>query len=72
MQEMEVFGGWARVSDVVLEYIDPTILPSAGAWQLFGWMTHGGAPPIVTRQSVADGISEPQHILNCHIGNIEV
>jgi hypothetical protein len=28
--------GWARESDVVLDYIDLTVLPCPGAWQLFG------------------------------------
>jgi hypothetical protein len=36
MQKIKFFGGWARESDVVLDYIDPTVLPSPGAWQLFG------------------------------------
>jgi hypothetical protein len=72
MQKIKFFGGWARESDVVLDYIDTTILRCPGAWQLFGWMTHGGAPPNVTRHLATDGISEPQHSLNGHIGNIEV
>jgi hypothetical protein len=72
MQKIKFFGGWARESDVVLDYIDPTVLSCPGAWQLFGWMSLGGAPPNVTRQSATDGISEPQHSLNGHIGNIEV
>ena len=72
MQKIKFFGGWARESDVVLDYIDPTVLPCPGAWQLFGWMTPGGPPPNVTRQSATDGISEPQHSLNGHISNIEV
>jgi hypothetical protein len=72
MQEINFFGGWARESDVVLDYNDRTVLPSPGAWQLFGSMTHGGAPPNVTRQTANYGISKPQHILNGHIGNIEV
>jgi len=57
MQKIKFFGGWARESDVVLDYIDPTVLPCPGAWQLFGWMTPGGPPPNVTRQSATDGIS---------------
>jgi hypothetical protein len=32
MQNIKFFGGWARESDVVLDYIDPTMLPSPGAW----------------------------------------
>jgi hypothetical protein len=72
MQKIKFFGGWARESDVVLDYIDPTVLPCLGAWELFGWMTPGGTPPNVTRQSATDGISEPQHSLNGYISNIEV
>jgi hypothetical protein len=51
MQKIKFFGGWARGSDVVLDYIEPTVIPSPGAWQLFGWMTLGGAPPNATRHS---------------------
>eukprot|EP00873_Tetraselmis_striata_P002203 jgi/Tetstr1/422467/TSEL_013305.t1 len=29
-------GGWATNSDVVLDYIDPSVLPSRGAWFFFG------------------------------------
>eukprot|EP00873_Tetraselmis_striata_P018262 jgi/Tetstr1/438526/TSEL_027078.t1 len=29
-------GGWATSSDVVLDYIDPNVLPSHGAWFFFG------------------------------------
>eukprot|EP00873_Tetraselmis_striata_P022550 jgi/Tetstr1/442814/TSEL_030898.t1 len=29
-------GGWATNSDVVLDYIDPNVLPSLGAWFFFG------------------------------------
>eukprot|EP00873_Tetraselmis_striata_P027788 jgi/Tetstr1/448052/TSEL_035352.t1 len=29
-------GGWATNSDVVLDYIDPNVLPSIGAWFFFG------------------------------------
>jgi hypothetical protein len=72
MQKIKFFGGWARESDLVLDYIDPTVLPYSGAWQLFDLMTPGGAPPNVTRQSATNGISEPQYSLNGHIGNIEV
>jgi hypothetical protein len=72
MEKIKFFGGWARESEVVLDYFDPTVLPSPGAWQLFGWMTLGGAPPNVTRQSATYGISEPQHSLSGHTSNIEV
>jgi hypothetical protein len=72
MQKIKFFCGWARESDVVLDYIDPTVLPCPISWQLFGSMTPSGAPPNVTHQSATEGISEPQHSLNGHIGNIEV
>eukprot|EP00873_Tetraselmis_striata_P016188 jgi/Tetstr1/436452/TSEL_025280.t1 len=29
-------GGWATNSDVVMDYIDPNVLPSPGAWFFFG------------------------------------
>jgi hypothetical protein len=71
-KKIKFFGVWARESDVVFDHIDTTVLPSPGAWQLFGWMTHGGAPPNVARMSATDGIREPQHNLNGHTGNVEV
>jgi hypothetical protein len=50
MQKIKFFDGLARESNVVLDFIDPTVLPSPGAWQLLCWITPGGAaPPIVTR-----------------------
>eukprot|EP00873_Tetraselmis_striata_P014674 jgi/Tetstr1/434938/TSEL_023934.t1 len=39
MQKIKYFGGWAMESSVVLDYIDPIVLPCPAAWQLFGWMT---------------------------------
>eukprot|EP00873_Tetraselmis_striata_P025468 jgi/Tetstr1/445732/TSEL_033380.t1 len=40
MQKIKYFGGgWAMEFSVVLDYIDPTVLPCPAAWQLFGWMT---------------------------------
>lgn len=39
------FGGWARDSSVVLDYIDPAALPSPAAFELFGWLvgrSHSG------------------------------
>eukprot|EP00873_Tetraselmis_striata_P012610 jgi/Tetstr1/432874/TSEL_022223.t1 len=39
MQKIKRFGGWAQVSSVVLDYINPTALPCAASWQLyFGWL----------------------------------
>jgi hypothetical protein len=72
MQKIKFFGVWARESDVVLDYIDPTVLPSPGAWHVFSWMTLGGAPSDVARQSATYGISEPQHSLNGHIIGLEL
>jgi hypothetical protein len=34
MQKIKFFGGWARESDVVLDYIDPTVLPWSRAREL--------------------------------------
>jgi hypothetical protein len=36
MQKIKFLGNWARESEVVLDFIDPTLLLSPGAWQLFG------------------------------------
>eukprot|EP00873_Tetraselmis_striata_P027633 jgi/Tetstr1/447897/TSEL_035205.t1 len=35
-KKVEHFGGWAQSSNVVLDYINPTALPCAASWQLFG------------------------------------
>eukprot|EP00873_Tetraselmis_striata_P006622 jgi/Tetstr1/426886/TSEL_017099.t1 len=40
LQNIKHFGGWAEVSSVVLNYINPMALPCAASWQLFGWLTH--------------------------------
>eukprot|EP00873_Tetraselmis_striata_P026356 jgi/Tetstr1/446620/TSEL_034144.t1 len=39
LQKIKHFGGWAQLSSVVLDYINPTALPCAASWQLFGWLT---------------------------------
>jgi hypothetical protein len=36
MQKIKFFGGWATESSVVLNYIDPTIVPTTAAWYFFG------------------------------------
>eukprot|EP00873_Tetraselmis_striata_P001476 jgi/Tetstr1/421740/TSEL_001199.t1 len=36
MQKIKYFGGWAMESSVVLDYINPTVLPCPAAWHLFG------------------------------------
>jgi hypothetical protein len=64
IEKIMLFGGWARELDAVLDYIDSIILQSPGPLQLFGWVTHGGVPPIVTRYSATDGMIELQHNLN--------
>eukprot|EP00873_Tetraselmis_striata_P023802 jgi/Tetstr1/444066/TSEL_003306.t1 len=51
MPKIKYFGGWAMESGVVLDYIDPTVLPCPAAWHLFGWMTSwGGQPARLPRQ----------------------
>eukprot|EP00873_Tetraselmis_striata_P036362 jgi/Tetstr1/456626/TSEL_043329.t1 len=51
MQKIKYFGGWAMESGVVLDYIDPTVLPCQAAWHLSGWMTPwGGQPARLPRQ----------------------
>eukprot|EP00873_Tetraselmis_striata_P006291 jgi/Tetstr1/426555/TSEL_001631.t1 len=42
MQKIKYFGGWAMESSVVLDYIDPIVLPCPAAWHLFGWTTPKG------------------------------
>eukprot|EP00873_Tetraselmis_striata_P018441 jgi/Tetstr1/438705/TSEL_027254.t1 len=36
MQKIKYFGGWAMEADMVLDYIDRTVLPCPAAWHLFG------------------------------------
>eukprot|EP00873_Tetraselmis_striata_P027887 jgi/Tetstr1/448151/TSEL_035444.t1 len=36
LSHIRYMGGWARNSDVILEYIDPNVLLSLGAWFSFG------------------------------------
>eukprot|EP00873_Tetraselmis_striata_P024133 jgi/Tetstr1/444397/TSEL_032286.t1 len=36
LSQIRYQGGWATNSDVVLDYIDPNVLPSPGAWFFFG------------------------------------
>eukprot|EP00873_Tetraselmis_striata_P037896 jgi/Tetstr1/458160/TSEL_044651.t1 len=51
MQKIKYFGGWAMEFSVVLDYIDPTVMPCPVAWHLFGWMTPwGGQPSRLPRQ----------------------
>eukprot|EP00873_Tetraselmis_striata_P001185 jgi/Tetstr1/421449/TSEL_012398.t1 len=51
MQKIKYIGGWAMESSVVLDYVDPTLLPCPTAWHLFGWMTPwGGQPARLPRQ----------------------
>eukprot|EP00873_Tetraselmis_striata_P020111 jgi/Tetstr1/440375/TSEL_028710.t1 len=45
MQKIKYFGGWAMESSVVLDYIDPTVLPCPAAWHLVGWLTPWGDQP---------------------------
>eukprot|EP00873_Tetraselmis_striata_P015760 jgi/Tetstr1/436024/TSEL_024903.t1 len=39
LQKIKHFGGWAQLFSIVLDYINPTALPCAASWQLFGWLT---------------------------------
>eukprot|EP00873_Tetraselmis_striata_P037594 jgi/Tetstr1/457858/TSEL_004260.t1 len=36
LRKVKNFGGWAQLSRVVLDYINPTELPCAASWKLFG------------------------------------
>eukprot|EP00873_Tetraselmis_striata_P033047 jgi/Tetstr1/453311/TSEL_040302.t1 len=40
LSHIRYHGGWATNSDVVLDYIDPNVLPSPGAWFFFGHIGH--------------------------------
>jgi hypothetical protein len=42
---LKVFGGRAKQSRVVLDYIDPTTAPTTGDWYFFGWLTPWGGQP---------------------------
>eukprot|EP00873_Tetraselmis_striata_P011873 jgi/Tetstr1/432137/TSEL_021594.t1 len=53
LQKIKYFGGWAKESSVVLDYIDPTVLPCPAAWHLFGWMTPWGGQPARLPRHVA-------------------
>eukprot|EP00873_Tetraselmis_striata_P021812 jgi/Tetstr1/442076/TSEL_003159.t1 len=50
-------GGWATNSDVVLDYIDPNVLPSPGAWLPVAADLHGAAvaPQGTTSRHVSSG-----------------
>eukprot|EP00873_Tetraselmis_striata_P026466 jgi/Tetstr1/446730/TSEL_034218.t1 len=45
LQKIKHFGGWAELSSVMLDYINPTALQYAASWQLFGWLAPWGGPP---------------------------
>jgi hypothetical protein len=38
MQKIKLFGGWATESSVVVDYIDPTVVPTTTDWY-FGCLT---------------------------------
>eukprot|EP00873_Tetraselmis_striata_P042439 jgi/Tetstr1/462703/TSEL_007668.t1 len=73
LQKIKHFGGWALSPSVVLDYINPTALPCAASWQLFGWLTPWGGPPATGCPPMGGmmATAAPQW-LNGHIGNIEV
>ena len=39
------YGGWARDSGAVFNYVHPTVQPDDAARVFFGWLTAGGAQP---------------------------
>eukprot|EP00873_Tetraselmis_striata_P044569 jgi/Tetstr1/464833/TSEL_009572.t1 len=73
LQRIKHFGGWAQLSSVVLDYINPTALPCAASWQLFGWLTPWGGPPATGCPPMGGMMTNaaPQWV-NGHIGNTEV
>eukprot|EP00873_Tetraselmis_striata_P011083 jgi/Tetstr1/431347/TSEL_021038.t1 len=61
LKKIKHFGGWAQLSSVVLDYVNPTALPCAASWQLFGWLTPWGGPPATNKRLPAHG----RHDGNC-------
>jgi len=45
LEQIRYYGGWARNSDVVLDYIDPTVRPSKEGRFFFGWLFNENQPP---------------------------
>jgi hypothetical protein len=43
--ESKFFGDRATESSVVLDYIDPTVVPTTSDWYFFGWLTPWGGQP---------------------------
>jgi hypothetical protein len=39
------FGGWATESSIVLDYIDPIVIPTTVDSYFFGWLTPWGGHP---------------------------
>eukprot|EP00873_Tetraselmis_striata_P013662 jgi/Tetstr1/433926/TSEL_023103.t1 len=60
LQKIKHFGGWAQLSSIVLDYINPTALPCAASWQLFGWLTPWGATGMDDDDFLADEENEEQ------------
>eukprot|EP00873_Tetraselmis_striata_P001849 jgi/Tetstr1/422113/TSEL_012970.t1 len=50
LQKVKHFGGWADLSSVVLDYINPSALPRAASWQLFGWLAPWAGARALQRQ----------------------
>jgi hypothetical protein len=51
MQRIQFFGGSMTESSVVLDYIEPTVVPTTADWYFFGWLTPLGGQPRTTRQT---------------------
>ena len=51
MIKIKYYGGWSHESNVVLDYIDPTVLPCPADWHFIGRLTPwGGQPALVPRR----------------------
>jgi hypothetical protein len=51
MEKIKFSGGWATESGVVLDYIDPVVVPTTPDWYFFGSLTPWGGQPRATRHT---------------------
>jgi hypothetical protein len=51
MQKIKFFGGWAMESGVMLDFIDPIVVPTITDCYFFGWLAPWGGQPRTTRQT---------------------
>eukprot|EP00873_Tetraselmis_striata_P003708 jgi/Tetstr1/423972/TSEL_014583.t1 len=56
-KKIKHFGGWAQLSSIVLDYINPTAVPCAASWQLFGWLTPWANMELPIVEQLAEAIA---------------